>query len=69
MEKPNIKAEKSKVKHKETKLKNETLKSVIKGIHKLELRENYCKDSIFEEDFVLLIELCSDELVLLRFYI
>lgn len=52
MEKPNIKAEKSKVKHKETKLKDETLKSVIKGIHKLELRENYCKDSIFKEDFV-----------------
>jgi hypothetical protein len=26
-------------------------------------------ENIFEEDFVLLIELCSDELVLLRFYI
>ena len=54
--KPNTKFEKDKEKEKqiikETKQKDEPIHKLVEGIHKLQLRENYCRDGTYDETYV-----------------
>jgi hypothetical protein len=52
--KPNTKIEKEKEKQiiKETKQKDESIHKLVEGIHKLQLRENYCRDGTYDETYV-----------------
>ena len=52
--KPNTKIDKEKEKQttKETKQKDEPIHKLVESIHKLQLRENYCRDGTYDEMYV-----------------